>query len=81
MNTNNKPTIQEINSLDITNQEKDSQGRFNPFRVDHFLMGLFFSRNVMFMFENHEHEKAKYLILVNRTTGERMEIDFPESWQ
>lgn len=53
----------------------------NPFHFDFYHMGQNFSKHVMIMMANHDTEPAKYMILINVKTGERVRIDFPKSWQ
>lgn len=67
--------------LEVPQEIRNEQGQFNPFLVDHFHMGIHFSRNITIMMRNHDTDRADYMVLVNRTTGERIWIDFPESWQ
>jgi hypothetical protein len=74
-------TLSTIPPLPVPDYLRDENGRFNPFALDSILMGMDFSLNVMIMMQNHPSEKATYMILVNKTTGERVRIEFPESWQ
>lgn len=77
----NKPTITEIAPLNFSNLQPNKDGSYNPFQADHYHMGAKFSKTVELMFANHPEESGKYLLLVNKKTGERMRIDFPENWQ
>ena len=46
----------------------------NPFLHDAVHMGTRLGKNVVVMHSNHSYEEAKYLIIVNVTTGERMKV-------
>lgn len=48
---------------------------------DVFHMGQDFSKGTFLLFANHTTEPGKYLILVNKRTGEQVRVDFPENWQ
>lgn len=50
----------------------------NPFKYDMYNMGTRVSSNVMIMHETFNEQKAKYIIVVNTETGERLRIDFKE---
>jgi hypothetical protein len=49
----------------------------NPLMHDHFHMGTKISSNFEIIHHTHPNEKAKYLIIVDKTTGERIKI-FPD---
>jgi hypothetical protein len=46
----------------------------NPFNHDFFNMGTPIGTNVMIMYGATEKEEAKYIIVVNLKTGERLRI-------
>jgi hypothetical protein len=48
----------------------------NPFLSDFYNMGSCLGTNVMAMYSNHPNEVAKYIIIVNMETGERVKIKF-----
>lgn len=49
----------------------------NPFLYDYYNMGTQVASNVIVMYNTHKKDKAKYIIIVDTDTGERLEIDFP----
>jgi hypothetical protein len=49
----------------------------NPFDHDMYNMGTRIASNVMVMHETHPTQKAKYIIIVNTETGERLKVEFP----
>ena len=48
----------------------------NPFSHDLYHMGVEIGKNVIVMYANHPGEQCDYLIVVNRETGERMQVNF-----
>lgn len=60
---------------------RNSDGHINPFHYDEYHMGQTIGRNIEMMLANHTTEPCKYVIFVNLTTGERVQVNFPESWQ
>ena len=50
----------------------------NPFEHDRFHMGTNLGDNVLIMHPNHPDKEAEYLIVVNKRTGKRIRIYFPE---
>ena len=48
----------------------------NPFLHDAYHMGVRIGNNVMVMMENHDDQECKYMIVVDKTTGKRLQIDF-----
>ena len=50
----------------------------NPFNHDLYHMGKTIGTNVTIMMENHDNKECKYLIIVDRTTGQRLRVDFLE---
>ena len=48
----------------------------NPFLHDLYNMGMDIGRNVTVMFEAHNGEKADYIIVINKETGERIRLVF-----
>lgn len=47
----------------------------NPFCHDVYNMGVNIGLNFCVMFDKHPSERAGYLIVVNKETGERLRID------
>lgn len=47
----------------------------NPFHHDAYNMGIDVGSNFCVMFDKHPSERAGYLIVVNKETGERLRID------
>jgi hypothetical protein len=60
---------------------RSPETNINPFHHDAYHMGMSFSKNVLIMMANHDTESAKYMILINTKTGERVKLLFPEDWQ
>lgn len=48
----------------------------NPYKHDHYNMGIDIGKNITVMFEAHDDQQAKYLIIINKETGERMRLVF-----
>lgn len=48
----------------------------NPFTQDLLNMGTTLGKNVLAMKRNHDDENCEYVILLNRTTGERIKVEF-----
>ena len=48
----------------------------NPFNHDSYHMGHWVGKNVLIMMANHPEHECKYLIIINRETGERKRISF-----
>jgi len=46
----------------------------NPFYHDIYNMGTVIAENITVMHESHPTDKAKYIIVVNTETGERLKI-------
>ena len=46
----------------------------NPFSIDGFHMGDQIGTNCMVMFPNFPDEFCKYVIVIDRTTGERIKV-------
>lgn len=51
-------------------------GKCYPFEVDLHNMGTPLGTNILIMHQNFPDQKAKYLIVVNRETGERVRLAF-----
>jgi hypothetical protein len=47
----------------------------NPYRQDLYHMGSMVGSNIEVMYPCHSTERCKYLIIVNKETGERIRID------
>ena len=77
-----KVTLQDMTPLAVSpTARRDEDGCINPFLYDDYHMGLDFSKGTMIMMANHPSENGEYMILVNKRTGERKRILFPENWQ
>lgn len=50
----------------------------NPFDEDEYNMGVKIGKNCFVMYSNPPSETCNYVIIVNRTTGERMRIALTE---
>lgn len=48
----------------------------NPFEHDTFRMGTDIGRNITIMYAAHKAEYCEYIIIVDKTTGERISVDF-----
>ena len=48
----------------------------NPFNHDLYNMGVDIGINITVMYEAYDKQPAKYLIVVNKETGERMRLVF-----
>lgn len=46
----------------------------NPFHHDAYHMGDYIAKNVAIMFATHPSERATYIIIINRETGERLKV-------
>lgn len=53
-------------------------GTCHPYWHDMFHMGQPVAKGWEMMFPMHQHEEMKYLIFVNKKTGERVRITFEE---
>ena len=52
----------------------------NAFRQDPYHMGQDLGTNVTIMYANHADSPCSYLIVIDRMTGERVQIEFPISF-
>lgn len=78
----NKPMIETMTRLDINPIRLAANNcTINPFHYDLYHMGQDFSKGTMIMYANHDNEPGEFMILVNKRTGDRMRIRFPEKWQ
>ena len=50
----------------------------NPYHHDAYHMGMTIGKNVTVMMANHSDQECGYLIVINKTTGERLKITFDE---
>lgn len=50
----------------------------NPFRSDNYHIGTPIGKNIVIMHPNFPKEYCKYIIIVNKKTGERVKINFDE---
>ncbi len=51
----------------------------NPYHHDAYHMGQDMGTNVTIMYPNHAHQECKYLIIINKKTGERMKVLFDDT--
>ena len=51
----------------------------NPFSHDLYNMGTPVGSNLMVMYDVHDNASASYLIIVNKETGERLNIEIPHT--
>jgi len=53
----------------------------NPLRHDLVSMGTHLGTNVMALHDNFDTQQAKWLIIVDQLTGQRIKITFPETFE
>lgn len=46
----------------------------NPFNHDYYHMGTYVASNVAIMHATHDDQRATYVIVINRETGERVRV-------
>ena len=71
-----KMSIEYLKPFAMNEEELNTDGTLNPFHQDLSNMGTRLASNVVVMHQNHDHEHADWLILVNTKTGERIKINF-----
>lgn len=59
-------------------EDLNEDNTINPFRQDLFHMGTKLGSNVTILHRNFDSQEAKYLIIVNTKTGERMKLEFED---
>ncbi len=64
-----------MNSIIITDLPPFTP-RANPYHEDTHHMGTDIGTNCAIMYEAHDTERAKYIIVVNKITGERKKLEF-----
>jgi len=69
--------IIEMTALNASPEMK-YDGVINPYLQDCYHMGTKIGHNVEVMFEKFENENHKYIVVVNKVSGERIKIQFKE---
>lgn len=46
----------------------------NPYTYDFYNMGISVGNNIEIMYDKHSDQRARYVIIVNKETGERIKI-------
>lgn len=68
--------IETMTAMATTGEYVDPNGMINPFSQDVYHMGTRLGTNVIIMHSNFDHDPARYLIVVDCKTGERIKIEF-----
>lgn len=78
-------TMETIKTMDVVemmpldaNDELKHGGVINPYCQDCYHMGTRIGHNVEVMFEGFDTDTQKYIIVVNKKSGERVMITFKE---
>jgi hypothetical protein len=69
--------IVEMTPLDASPDLKHD-GAINPYNQDFYHMGTTIGKNVEVMYEHFPTDTHKYIIVINKNSGERVMIEFKE---
>jgi len=63
-----------VTGMKLTKTEREFDPDVNIFAQDAFHMGTVLAENILILHANHPHQRADYLLIVNRETGEQYKL-------